>query len=347
MFQQYVEHFLFTHRALQSEPMFWVIFYIDIICTIFTFTISVYYNNSSIYDPYWSVFPPFALLLLCIDYFLSDRVISRIYLNWIGNIDSNQLIGGSFSWLFLVVFMCLNIWAYRLTKNFLTRPENDESAGNFITKGQEDWRYRALRLSSINLLKKFGINIENNSRWNIPYWIVSFLGIHLFPTLIVFFAMIPLFAIIFNSNQIVGHSMTWLQLIGFIASALFSLFCVLISHLADVTLHKHLAARTNNRQVLVEGVWAYSRHGNYFGEVGFWWSIFFFALSFQNAQIEQSFIYFIWGPIVVTCLFQFISIPWVERKMSETKPMYSLYQKQVSVMIPWFHTKDFDKHKYE
>ncbi|EFC41373.1 predicted protein [Naegleria gruberi] len=325
--------------------MLWLIFYIDIILTILTFLGSIYYNNSSIYDPYWSIFPPFAILLLFIDYFCSDRFISRIYMNYLGQ-DTSQLSNGSFSWVFLIMFMCLNVWAYRLTKNFFTRPDNDDSAGNILTKGQEDWRYRALRIKSLSYLGWFGIKIENNSRWNIPYWIISFLGIHLFPTLIVFFAMIPLFATFFNSNQIAEHSMTFVQLLSFISSALFSLFCVWISHAADVTLHRHLATRTNNRQVLVEGVWAYTRHGNYFGEVGFWWSIFLFACSLQNSQIDQSFIYFIWGPILVTCLFQFISVPWVERKMSETKPLFSLYQKQVSVMIPWFHSKDFSKQKY-
>ena len=339
-----LESFLSTHNALLGEPMFWLIFYFDILCTVLTFIISIYFNNSSIYDPYWSVFPPIALILLCFDYFISDRVLSGMYLKMcgFGEYHDDSLQRGTFSWLFIVIFVCLSAWAYRLTRNFFTRPEKDDSAGNILTKGQEDWRYRALRLQGIDFLKRIGIQLPTNSRWNIPYWIISFFGIHLFPTLMVFFAMVPLFALIFNSNQINSSEISWLQLTMFALSTVLSLLCVLISHLADNTLHKHLATRTDNKQVLVDGVWAYTRHGNYAGEVGFWWSIYFFALSLDLVYVN-----FIWCPIIISCLFQFISVPWVERKMAETKPLYSLYQQQVSVMIPWFHSNDFSLHKYK
>ena len=37
---------------------------LDIIATIIIYMFSVYYKNSSIYDPYWSVVPPFHLFYL-------------------------------------------------------------------------------------------------------------------------------------------------------------------------------------------------------------------------------------------------------------------------------------------
>jgi len=97
----------------------------------------------------------------------------------------------------------------------------------------------------------------------------QFFGIHLFPTLIVFIAMLPLFGMLVYSNQILSfQTMPFFNLILFIVSTLFSLFCIYISHSADDTLHKHLQTRKDSSRVLVDGVWKFTRHGNYFGEVG-------------------------------------------------------------------------------
>ena len=38
------------------------ILYADIIITVIIYLFSYLYNNSSIYDPYWSIIPPFILL---------------------------------------------------------------------------------------------------------------------------------------------------------------------------------------------------------------------------------------------------------------------------------------------
>lgn len=190
-----ISSILSTHLQIIQEPMFWIVLKLDVLLTILTFIGSIYFNNSSIYDPYWSLFPPFALLLLIIDYFVSERMISKLYLGlWSPSSKlkygllsecTKSLVQGEFSIQFVIIWACLLLWSFRLTRNFFSRPNQDESVGNIWTKDQEDWRYRTLRKQCYDLLKNsFGIVLPSEtSRWNIPYWIISFLGVHLMPTL--------------------------------------------------------------------------------------------------------------------------------------------------------------------
>jgi steroid 5-alpha reductase family enzyme len=49
---------------------------------------------------------------------------------------------------------------------------------------------------------------------------------------------------------------------------------------------------------MTKGLWAYSRHPNYFGEITFWWGIYLFGLA-ANAAYWWTII----GPASVTLLF--------------------------------------------
>ena len=111
------------------------IFIADIIATVVIYLFSYYFKNSSIYDPYWSVIPPFILLY------------------WIMISEYNLLT--SILLLFSVLF-----WSIRLTFNWVR---------SWPGMHHEDWRY-------VDMRKASGKYFE----------ISNFLGIHLFPTLIVF-----------------------------------------------------------------------------------------------------------------------------------------------------------------
>jgi steroid 5-alpha reductase family enzyme len=76
------------------------------------------------------------------------------------------------------------------------------------------------------------------------------------------------------------------------------------------------------------GLWAYTRHPNYFGEVTLWWGVWLFALSVPMGM------YAIVGPLTITILILFVSgIPMLEKKMVQ-HPDFAAYKKQVSVFIP-------------
>lgn len=86
----------------------------------------------------------------------------------------------------------------------------------------------------------------------------------------------------------------------------------------------------NKGRVMRYGLWRYSRHPNYFGEVLIWWGIFLLALSVPFG------LYSIITPVTITIMLLFVTgIPWVEKAM-DTNPEYQEYKKKTSVFIPWF-----------
>jgi steroid 5-alpha reductase family enzyme len=103
--------------------------------------------------------------------------------------------------------------------------------------------------------------------------------------------------------------------------------------IADAQLKKFIKNPKNKGKIMQSGLWAYSRHPNYFGEVSMWWGIWLLNLNF--AQNWWTII----GPITITYLITQVSgIPLLENKMSQN-PEFKKYQSQVSVFIPWFSKK--------
>jgi steroid 5-alpha reductase family enzyme len=249
-------------------------FILDVLATITIFLISILVNNSSMYDPYWSLAPP------------------AIFLYWIftGNPVEGNIIRQS-----LIICLVL-FWSVRLTWNWIRR-------WNGLI--DEDWRYR-------NFRKKYPSS----------YWFVSFLGIHLFPTLVVFLACISVYpALMMISSP--------LNIIDIIAGAL-TLTGIIIETISDQQLRKHLR-KGREEPFLSKGLWKYSRHPNYFGEVLFWIGLFIFSLS------SDSLIWWILpGPVLMLSLFLFISVPMTDKRMLQRRRGYREYYKRTSGLIPWF-----------
>lgn len=82
------------------------------------------------------------------------------------------------------------------------------------------------------------------------------------------------------------------------------------------------------------GLWRFSRHPNYFGELLMWWGIFIFVLPFlENIQFLS-----VIGPIWITALLLFITgIPTIEsrydKKYANSKE-YQKYKKETSLLVP-------------
>ena len=194
----------------------------------------------------------------------------------------------------IIFLIFLSLWAIRLTYNFI-------KTFNDIT--YLDWRYKNIQI------KTKGI-----------YPLVSLLGIHMVPTLIVFAASIPAFIYVIK-----GFDFNFLNLIG-----LLTMFIgVLLEFFADRNMHQFKKTRTDRSKIINVGLWKYSRHPNYLGEILFWYGV-AFTLIFPNV----TYWYLIVGAILNTLLFLFISIPLAENHMKTYKPGFEEYKKRTRMLLP-------------
>ena len=94
-------------------------------------------------------------------------------------------------------------------------------------------------------------------------------------------------------------------------------------------------ARSENRGRFVSsGLWRYSRHPNYFGEMLVWWGLFIYAIPFLHGAAFAV----VAGPVFITLLLLFVSgIPPLERSAEEkygNDPAYLEYKRVTSLLIP-------------
>lgn len=196
---------------------------------------------------------------------------------------------GSILYLVAILF-----WAIRLTYNFI-HGFNDIS---YI-----DWRYKNIK--------------EKTGRW---YQIVSLLGIHLVPTLIVFFASVPSFLYVINGNEFEA-----LNIIGLVIM----IFATILELISDYNMVQFKKVRKNNKEIINIGLWKYSRHPNYLGEILFWYGV---ALVFILNNLSMW--YVIIGAILNTLLFLFISIPMAENHLKTYKEGFEEYKKKTRMLLP-------------
>ena len=173
-------------------------------------------------------------------------------------------------------------------------------AKTFKGLSHEDWRYTRYRKTLSPVL----------------FQITNLFGLNMMPTLLVFACMIPgfrLFGITDSANWL-----TWLGFAICISSATIQL-------VTDTQSHKFRAAHPG--QVCNFGLWKHGRHPNYFGEIKMWWGVWVMYASFCGID------WLVLGPIAMTALFLFISIPMMECRQLENKPGYSDYRKVTRLLI--------------
>ena len=100
--------------------------------------------------------------------------------------------------------------------------------------------------------------------------------------------------------------------------------------LGDLQLERFKKQRNDRGMVLDTGLWALTRHPNYFGEALVWWS--FGVLGLVHP----------WGWVALVCplyVTWFMSAgsatPMQERYLARTKPAYAAYMQRVPRFFPW------------
>ena len=83
------------------------------------------------------------------------------------------------------------------------------------------------------------------------------------------------------------------------------------------------------------GLWRFSRHPNYFGELLCWWGIFVFAAPSLGAWVALGVV----GPLAITGLLLFATgIPTLEasaKKKWGSDPDYQAYRRRTRTLVPW------------
>ena len=102
----------------------------------------------------------------------------------------------------------------------------------------------------------------------------------------------------------------------------------------DQQLARFKADPGNKGKVMDQGLWAYSRHPNYFGESLMWWGIFLIALSTPAGW------WTVISPVVITTvLLKMTGVTLMEKVIVNTRPGYSDYIARTNAFIPWFPRK--------
>lgn len=193
----------------------------------------------------------------------------------------------------LIVALCVTVWGLRLSVHIYQRNKD---------KG-EDYRYKAWRNS-----------------WGKWFLIRSYMQVYLLQGFFLYLIFLPVLMIHQDSNIMFGKEVFFGLLVwvcGFLCEAI-----------ADQQLAVFMKNPDNKGAIMSSGLWAYSRHPNYFGEVMQWWGIWLIALSTPYGLLA------IIGPLTITFLILKVSgIPLLEEKMSQN-PDFVAYKKRVSMFIP-------------
>jgi steroid 5-alpha reductase family enzyme len=196
----------------------------------------------------------------------------------------------------LLLVLLTTIWGLRLAIHILRRNRG---------KG-EDPRYRAMRAQHggafwwVSLFTVFGLQ-------SILLWLIS---------------------LVVQVGQLapLPDRLTWIDGLGTVIWAVGFGF----EAIADRQLARFKADPYSQGQVMDRGLWAYSRHPNYFGESLLWWGIFVIGLATPGSA------WTVISPLLITYLLLKVSgVTLLEKTIVETRPAYRDYIKRTSAFIPW------------
>ena len=193
----------------------------------------------------------------------------------------------------LLLFALVVCWGTRLSLHIYLRNKNTK----------EDFRYRQWR-----------------QQWGSTFYWRSYLQVFLLQGFILLIIISPvIYAAASKPKQ--WTIFTWAGLGCWILGFYFQT-------LADYQLSVFKRQQKPAGSILQTGLWKYSRHPNYFGELMMWWGIFIIIIPLPASW------YFIISPVTITWLLLYVSgIPMLEKKY-KGNPQFEAYKKKTSALIP-------------
>lgn len=206
-----------------------------------------------------------------------------------------QLIHGHIHLLSIIIFSLVCIWGVRLSLHIYLRNHGKP----------EDFRYKKWR-------KEWGKNF---------YW-RSYLQVYLLQCLFVLILSLPIIVI----GSIESSHFTVFAAIGLIMWIMGFYF----QAVGDYQLRRFSENKYNVGKFISSGLWKYSRHPNYFGEIVMWWSVFIITLPEPMTWLG------IISPMTITILIRYVSgVPMLEEKYKDNES-YQQYKKKTPMLIPKF-----------
>ena len=184
------------------------------------------------------------------------------------------------TWYHWVVFALVAIWGIRLTVNWILRWKGIRD---------EDWRYTHLR--------------QRTKNW---FPMTNLWGIHLMPTVLTFLGSLPLY-FFYGMDSKPNVPL-------FTIASVVTLTAIVIEAVADYQLSRFRNSAHAKNKRLQSGLWQSFKHPNYLGEVMFWWGIYLWGIA-VNPGYWRLFL----GPLAITFLFVFVSIPIMDQHLMQKK----------------------------
>ena len=194
--------------------------------------------------------------------------------------------------LLLVLYALILIWGLRLSIHIYNRNKNKK----------EDYRYQAWR-----------------NEWGKNFLWRSYLQVFILQGFILLIIISPVI------NAAAAAPVNW---------SIFSwlgIGCWIVGFYFQAIGDHQLAVFVKQKkpgEIIQTGLWKFSRHPNYFGEIMMWWGIFIITIPIQHS------IYFLISPVTITLLLVYVSgIPLLEKKY-KGNAAFDEYKKRTSMLIP-------------
>ncbi len=197
----------------------------------------------------------------------------------------------------VLVLGAVTLWGVRLTFNW---------ARGWSGLDHEDWRY-----------------VDKRNEFPRAHWLISFAGIHMTPTVLVFLGLLPCWAAIQAPTQI------GIVPLDYLAGGVL-LGAVKLEMDADRQLHRFVTSGPRDGSTLTEGVWSWSRHPNYLGEILFWWGLYLFGVAAAPGAWWWTLV----GPLSITLLFVTVSLPLMEERASKRRTDYARVREEIPLLLP-------------
>jgi steroid 5-alpha reductase family enzyme len=151
--------------------------------------------------------------------------------------------------------------------------------------------------------------------------VVNLTGIQLMPTLVVFAGLLP----VWPAMTILDRPAGPLDVVAVAVTA----GAILTEAVADLQLRRFASDPAHRGQIIDSGLWRYSRHPNYLGEITFWWGLWLFGLA-----AAPGWWWSVAGPLLMVLLFAVVSVPMMDRRSVARRPAYAKHMRDVPALLP-------------